>query len=251
MAAPTPASGMRPGIQNYQNYQTFINLYNEIAKKVLTYHDKRAELVKILQEAIPITHQKKQDFQVTGTQEQRRRITKEDLLNIYAEKPKTMNPFSFFALFNAYIRRGGLYGNWSAWMRGLVCQLKIDADIPDAEGLPINVHHGELFHPGNPPEYFSVLDGWLQTYYVLMPEEVVERLWRLAKYATYKLPPEPRTNDSDARQFIDDFNDVAPRLKEMNSGLMSAGLNWMNPGVWVRANYTNYNAYYSEALIRA
>lgn len=241
MPALTPAPGMRPGIQNWQQYQTFINLYNEIAQKVLTYENNRMGLITILNRALPAI-QTRRDFQVRGGS----RMTKGELLNIYAQNPEYMNPFSFFIFFNAYVRTPGyLYGNWSAWMRGLVGQLGIKAAIPGANALPLNEHHADLFI-GNPPDYFSVLDGWLQRYYDLLDKDVATRLWRLAKYATCNLPPAPNATNPTARQFIEDFNDVAPRL-QMNAGLMSAGLNWMNPGVWVRANYTDYHTYYLNA----
>lgn len=243
MPAPAPAKRRRPGIIHYQQYHRFINLYNAIAQEVLKYKDKRELLVKILRQAIPPA-QVESVIQVHD----RAPITKMELLDIYAQHSEWMNPFSFFAFFSTFLGGpAGLYGNWRAWMEELVGQLGINAALPPETVFPMAVHHPELYHPGNPPDYFSVLDGWLQTHYLLTNKDVVDRLWRLAEYATYKLPPNPiainpNALDPNARQFMEDFNDIAPRLI-MSSGLMSGGLNWMNPGVWVRANYTEYYEY--------
>lgn len=244
MPVPVPAQGMRPGIQNHTDFEQFINLYNAIAKKILDYKDKRKELTDILDavmqsDAMP---EGQRDQAITFNFDGPR--TKEWLLKeFYMENPETMNPFTFFAFFNTYVQQGGLYNNWSAWIRGVCGSLGVTAEIPESEdGLPVGGHYPCLF-PDGTPNYFSVLDGWFQGYRNIQLEDTVNRLWNLAEYAASNQPPDPNDNTAEKARFRRDFNLVTPLLN-MNTGLMSGGLNWMNPGVWIRANYIIYRDYY-------
>jgi len=238
MPAPAPAQGMRPGILNPGNFKQFINLYNAIAKKVLDPKNKQKELTNILYDVMP---EGQRNLPIAADPDGN--MTKGKMLDFYMKNPETMNPFTFFAFFNTYVRPGGLYNNWSAWIRGVCGSLGVTAEIPESEdGLPVGGHHPCLFHTP-PPQYFSVLDGWFQGYRNIQLEDTVNRLWNLAEYAASNQPPDPNDNTAEKARFRRDFNLVTPLLN-MNTGLMSGGLNWMNPGVWIRANYIIYRDYY-------
>jgi len=233
-------------------YQDFIELYHEIALNVLKFKNNRAELVDILIRAMPEA-QKDRDFAVYKRQQ---RLGKLKLAQEYMANPEWINPFSFFMFFNSYLASGlgnastrlkpQLDVNWRTWIDNLVLELSIDCsrvNVAQAKKQMPYPDNGEQHHPfANRAHYFAVNDGWLQNYYQITDKVTVDLLWRLANYATNRLPPDPNTTIPDEIQFIEDFNAVAPRLR--SKPLLSSGLNWMNPGVWIRTPYTNYQKYH-------
>lgn len=240
MSAPLPAPGKKPGLVNPAMYKDFIELYNQIAQKVLTFENNRKKLVEILMGAMPRAQLGKV-FTVDGKGE----MTKLELATKYLNNPEWMNPFSFFIFLNAYLPPNPV-GNWNSWMDNLGRAFAINKTLVDNAKMQMPwPDNGNQHYPqyANRAHYFNVLDGWMQNYFEINDPDTVTRLWRLATYATYKLPPDPNTKDPVEKQFINDFNAVAPRLRR-NVALMSAGLNWMNPGVWIRASYTRYQDYY-------
>ena len=239
MPAPVPAPGKNPGLVNPRRYQDFIELYNQIAKNVLTFKGNRKRLAEILIGAMP-RPQLGRVFQVHGNGW----MTKLELATLYLDNPEWLNPFSFFVFFNAYLPPNRV-DNWNAWINNLGKAFSIDEKLI-AKAIaqmpwPLNADQHYPQHANN-AHYFNVLDGWMQNYFEINDKDTVERLWRLADYAANRLPPYPNTKDPVEQQFIKDFNTVAPRLR--TEPLLSAGLNWMNPGVWIRAAYTRYQDYY-------
>jgi hypothetical protein len=238
MSAPSPAPGQKPGLVKPGKYADFIELYNQIAKKVLLYKDQREKLADILITSMP-NAQRNREFQVAGNG----RMTKLQLAKIYKENPGWMNPFSFFAFFNLYLPPNRV-GNWKTWLANLGGAFALDAGLVERakNQMPWPHEEDQHYREHTPAHYFETLDGWMQNYHEITDKDVVDRLWRLADYATNKLPPNPETKDDIEKQFIKDFNAIAPILRV--EPMLTAGLNWMNPGVWIRIARVRYADYY-------